>query len=145
MALTDSRTGAIDRLLRLAEEGIEKKDRDQACDNGWAALALGLDEVAERRGMKHDHMGDYYLVIEALIEDIEDEDEMEDIDLSFGAAANMHYRWFRCSRPMDWIREDLETVKELLAWLEGGEHPHPNLPPARGKGLRGEGDRGTND
>ena len=121
MALTDSRTDAINRLLRLAEEGIEKKDRDQACDNGWAALALGLDEVAERRGMKRGDMREYYLIMEALIEDIEDQEEMEDIDLRFSAAANMHYEWFRAEKPWDFICMELDDVKKLLAWLESVE------------------------
>ena len=121
MALTAIRTEAINRLLRLAEEGIKEKDRNQASDNGWAALALGLDEVAERRGMKHADMGDYYLIMEALIEDIEDEEEMEDIDLCFSAAANMHHEWFRAEKPWELICMELDAVKKLLAWLEDVE------------------------
>ena len=118
MALTHSRAVTISRLLQLAEEGIEKKDRDQACDNGWAALALRLDEIAERRGMKHGTMREYYLIMDALEEEAEDPEET---GLSFTCAASLHYRWFRYDEDWEFIREELDAVKELLAWLEDVE------------------------
>ena len=118
MALTHSRVDAINHSLELAEKGFEKKDKDLACDNGWAALALRLDEIAENRGWKHGAMREYYLIMDALEEESEDPEET---GLSFASAANLHYEWFRYDRHWDFIRLQLDSVKELLAMLEGVE------------------------
>lgn len=102
------------RLIQHAEEMLESGDRLQASEKAWGAVSHRLKVVADNRSWKYETHADAFMVVRNLV--IEQQNPR--IGTLFDVAHGLHINYYKDERPIDYIRRQLEDVKELLDILE---------------------------
>ncbi len=102
------------RLIRHAEEMLEAGDRLQASEKAWGAVAHRLKVVADNRGWKYETHTDAF----TLVRNLDREQRNPRIRTLFDVAHGLHNNYYKDTRPIDYIREQIADVKELLLILE---------------------------
>ena len=102
------------RLTQHAEEMLESGDRLQASEKAWGAVAHRLKVVADNRGWKYETHIDAFRVVN----DLAEEQQNPRIRTLFSVAHGLHIDYYEDIKTTDYLRGELEDVKELLAILE---------------------------
>lgn len=102
------------RLLAHAEEWLEKGDRLQASEKAWGAVAHYFKVIADRRGWEYDTYTDAFQVAHNIA--IEQDNPL--IRQYFSIAYGMHINFYGDTKPLEFLRDELEDVKELMDILE---------------------------
>ena len=102
------------RLIRHAEEMLEAGDRLQASEKAWGAVAHRLKVVADSRGWKYETHADAFVVARNLA--IEQDNPR--IGELFSIAHGLHINYYGDIKTTDFLRSEVENVKELLSILE---------------------------
>ena len=105
------------RLLRHAEEQLAVGDRLQASEKAWGAAAHRLKAIAGDRSWAYRTHADAFRVVERL------SDEMGEprLKILFSVANRMHQYFYEDSKSLDYIRTEIESVRELLEMLNRAE------------------------
>ena len=102
------------RLIRHAEDMLESGDRLQASEKAWGAVAHRLKVVADNRGWQYETHTDAFRVVRNLVS----EEQNPRIGTLFDVAHSLHINYYKDERPIDYIRRQLNDVRELLNILE---------------------------
>ena len=102
------------RLLAHAEEWLDKGDRLQTSEKAWGAVAHYFKIIADRRGWEYETHTDAFQVAHNIA--IEQNNPL--IRQYFSIAHGMHINFYRDIKPLDFLRAELEDVKELMDILE---------------------------
>ena len=102
------------RLLAHAEEWLEKGDRLQASEKAWGAVAHYFKVIADSRGWAYDTHTDAFQVAHNIA--IEQDNTL--IRQYFSIAYGMRINFYRDIKPLEFLRDELENVKELMDILE---------------------------
>ena len=102
------------RLILHAEDMLAAGDRLQASEKAWGAVAHRLKVVADKRGWQYHTHTDAGRVVRILAS----EQNNPRIRTLFDVAQLMHNNYYENALPLDYIREQIQDVKELLAILE---------------------------
>ena len=102
------------RLIRHAEEMLEAGDRLQASEKAWGAVAHRLKVVADNRGWKYETHADAFAVIRNLAVE-EDNPRIREL---FSIAHGLHINYYGDIKTTDFLRSEIDNVKELLDILE---------------------------
>ena len=105
------------RLIQHAEEMLDAGDRLQASEKAWGAVAHRLKVVADNRGLRYETHADASRVVRSLAS----EQDNPRIRTLFDVAQLMHMNYYKDTWAIDYIREQLQDVKELLAILQSIE------------------------
>lgn len=103
------------RLIRHAEDELDRDDRLQASEKAWGAVAHYLKVIADQRGWQYRGHADAHRVARALAE----EQGNQSIYNLFGAANQLHINFYLDAKSSESIRTDIERVKSLLTILRG--------------------------
>lgn len=102
------------RLLAHAEEWLDKGDRLQTSEKAWGAVAHYFKIIADSRGWEYETHTDAFQVAHNIA--IEQDNPL--IRQYFSIAHGMHINFYRDTKPLDFLRAELEDVKELMDILE---------------------------
>lgn len=102
------------RLLAHAEEWLDKGDRLQTSEKAWGAVAHYFKIIADSRGWEYETHADAFQVAHNIA--IEQDNPL--IRQYFSIAHGMHINFYRDTKPLDFLRDELENVKELMDILE---------------------------
>lgn len=102
------------RLIQHAEDMLEAGDRLQASEKAWGAVAHRLKVVAEKRGLKYETHADAFTVARSLSVE-EDNPRIREI---FSIAHGLHINHYGDVKTTDFLRSEVDNVKELLDILE---------------------------
>lgn len=102
------------RLLAHAEEWLNKGDRLQTSEKAWGAVAHYFKVIADSRGWEYETHTDAFQVAHNIA--IEQDNPL--IRQYFSIAHGMHINFYRDIKPLDFLRAELEDVKELMDILE---------------------------
>lgn len=102
------------RLIQHAEEMLDAGDRLQASEKAWGAVAHRLKVVADNRGWKYETHTDAFRVVNNLVR----EQQNPRIRTLFSVAHGLHINYYGDIKTTDYLRGELEDVKEMLAILE---------------------------
>lgn len=102
------------RLLAHAEEWLDKGDRLQTSEKAWGAVAHYFKVIADSRGWEYETHTDAFQVAHNIA--IEQNNPL--IRQYFSIAHGMHINFYRDIKPLDFLRAELEDVKELMDILE---------------------------
>lgn len=102
------------RLLAHAEEWLDKGDRLQTSEKAWGAVAHYFKVIADSRGWEYETHTDAFQVAHNIA--IEQNNPL--IRQYFSIAHGMHINFYRDTKPLDFLRAELEDVKELMDILE---------------------------
>ena len=105
------------RLIQHAEEMLESGDRLQASEKAWGAVAHRLKVVADNREWKYETHTDAFTVVHNLA--IEQDNHR--IRQLFSVAHGLHINYYGDVKTTDYLRSEIDDVKELLEILEGIE------------------------
>ena len=93
---------------------LEAGDRLQASEKAWGAVAHRLKVVADNRSLRYETHADASRVIRSLTT----EQGNPRIRTLFDVAQLMHMNYYKDAWAIDYIRDQLKDVKELLVILE---------------------------
>lgn len=102
------------RLLAHAEEWLDKVDRLQTSEKAWGAVAHYFKIIADSRGWEYETHTNAFQVAHNIA--IEQNNPL--IRQYFSIAHGMHINFYRDIKPLDFLRAELEDVKELMDILE---------------------------
>lgn len=102
------------RLLAHAEEWLDKGDRLQTSEKAWGAVAHYFKIIADSRDWEYETHTDAFQVAHNIA--IEQNNPL--IRQYFSIAHSMHINFYRDIKPLDFLRAELEDVKELMDILE---------------------------
>ena len=102
------------RLIRHAEDMLEAGDRLQASEKAWGAVVHRLNVVADNRGWKYETVTDACTVVLNLAR----EQGNPRIRILFDVAQGLHINYYGDIKTTDYLRSEVEDVKELLSILE---------------------------
>lgn len=102
------------RLLAHAEEWLDKGDRLQTSEKAWGAVTHYFKIIADSRGWEYETHTDAFQVARKIA--IEQNNPL--IRQYFSIAHGMHINFYRDIKPLDFLRAELEDVKELMDILE---------------------------
>ena len=102
------------RLLAHAEEWLNKGDRLQTSEKAWGAVAHYFKIIADSRGWEYETHTDAFQVAHNIA--IEQDNPL--IRQYFSIAHGMRINFYRDIKPLDFLRAELEDVKELMDILE---------------------------
>lgn len=102
------------RLLAHAEKWLDKGDRLQTSEKAWGAVAHYFKIIADSRGWEYETHTDAFQVAHNIA--IEQNNPL--IRQYFSIAHGMHINFYRDIKPLDFLRDELEDVKELMDILE---------------------------
>ena len=102
------------RLLAHAEEWLDKGDRLQTSEKAWGAVAHYFKIIADSRGWEYETHTDAFQVAHNIA--IEQDNPL--IRQYFSIAYGMRINFYRDIKPLDFLRAELEDVKELMDILE---------------------------
>lgn len=102
------------RLLAHAEEWLDKGDRLQTSEKAWGAVAHYFKIIADSRGWEYETHTDAFQVAHNIA--IEQDNPL--IRQYFSIAYVMRINFYRDIKPLDFLRAELEDVKELMDILE---------------------------
>ena len=102
------------RLLAHAEEWLDKGDRLQTSEKAWGTVAHYFKIIADSRGWEYETHTDAFQVAHNIA--IEQDNPL--IRQYFSIAHGMHINFYRDIKPLDFLRAELEDVKELMDILE---------------------------
>ena len=102
------------RLLAHAEEWLDKGDRLQTSEKAWGAVAHYFKIIADSRGWEYETHTDAFQVAHNIA--IEQNNPL--IRQYFSIAHGMHINFYRDIKPLDFLRAELDDVKELMDILE---------------------------
>ena len=83
----------------------------------WGAVAHQLKVVAKQRGWTYANHSQTYSLVHRLAKELNSKRLKE----LFPVANNLHQNFYVDSKPIEQIRDEIETVKELLSLLELAE------------------------
>ncbi len=102
------------RLLAHAEEWLDKGDRLQTSEKAWGAVAHYFKIIADSRGWEYETHTDAFQVAHNIA--IEQDNPL--IRQYFSIAYGMHVNFYGDANPLEFLRDELENVKELMDILE---------------------------
>ena len=102
------------RLLAHAEEWLDKGDRLQTSEKAWGAVAHYFKIIADSRGWEYETHTDAFQVAHNIA--IEQDNPL--IRQYFSIAYGMRINFYGDAKPLDFLRDELEDVKELMDILE---------------------------
>ncbi len=102
------------RLMRHADEQLTRGDRLQASEKTWGAAAHALKVIAERRGWTYRTHADAFRIVERLSEEMGE----PRLKILFSVANGLHQNFYEDARSLDYIRTEMESVKEFLSMME---------------------------
>ena len=102
------------RLLAHAEDWLDKGDRLQASEKAWGAVVHYFKVIADRRGWAYDTYTDAFQVAHNIA--IEQDNTL--IRQYFSIAYGMRINFYGDTKPLEFLRDELENVKELMDILE---------------------------
>ena len=105
------------RLIQHAEDMLEAGDRLQASEKAWGAVAHRLKVVADNRGLRYET----YTDASAVVLDLSIEQNNPRIRTLFDVAYGLHINYYGDIKTTDYLRSEIDNVKELLAILQGLE------------------------
>ena len=105
------------RLIRHAEDMLEAGDRLQASEKAWDAVAHRLKVVADTRGWRYETYTDASTI--ALNLSIEHANPR--IRMLFDVALGLHINYYGDIKTTEYLRSEIDDVKELLSILQGLE------------------------
>ena len=105
------------RLIQHAEEQLSKGDRLQASEKAWGAAAHSLKAIAEDREWAYRTHADAFRIVERLANEMGE----PRLKILFSVANGMHQNFYEDSKSLDYIRTEIESVRELLGMLEQAE------------------------
>ena len=109
----ESHTVHSERLLRHAEEQVTNGDRLQASEKAWGAVAHQLKGVAEQRGRSYRTHAYVFRIVERLSREMRE----PRLKTLFAVANGLHQNFYEDAMELDYVRSEIEDVKELLAML----------------------------
>ena len=102
------------RLIQHAEDMLEAGDRLQASEKAWGAVAHRLKVVADNRGWRYETHADSFVIARNLAVEQDSPRIME----LFSIAHGLHINYYGDIKTTDYLRSEVENVKELLSILE---------------------------
>ena len=105
------------RLLRHAEQQLAMGDRLQASEKAWGGAAHRLKAIAGDRGWAYRTHADAFRVVERLSDEIGE----PRLKILFSVANGMHQNFYEDSKSLDYIRTEIESVREFLEMLNRAE------------------------
>ena len=102
-----------ERLTRHAEEQLVSGDRLQASEKAWGAVAHHLEGIAEQRGWSYRTHADVFRVVDRLSREMGE----PGLKTLFAVANGLHQNFYEDAMELDYVRAEIEDVKELLDML----------------------------
>ncbi len=102
-----------ERLLQHAEEQVTNGDRLQASEKAWGAAAHHLKGIAEQRGWLYRTHADVFRIVDRLSREM-GEPRLKTL---FAVANGLYQNFYEDAMELDYVRSEIEDVKELLAIL----------------------------
>ena len=102
-----------ERLIRHAEEQLTNGDRLQASEKAWGAVAHHMKSIAERRGWSYRTHADVFRIVDRLSREM-GEPRLRTL---FAVANGLHQNFYEDAMEIDYVRTEIEDVKELLDLL----------------------------
>ncbi len=116
MTLLDNHLAISRRFIRQAEEELASGDLLQASERAWGAAAHRLKAIARRRRWRHGSHKDFYTIIDLLADEVAQPEQPLEL---FSNAAMLHTNFYNDYMPERLVKVDIESVKRLLAILDG--------------------------
>ncbi len=113
MATTKFHLETSQRLIRQAEDELQRGDSLQASEKAWGAAAHAVKAAAEQRGWRHDSHARLFSIIQRLANQM-GESEIRGI---FNTASLMHKNFYEGDLEDESIENGIELVKRLLPKL----------------------------
>ncbi len=102
-----------ERLIRHAEEQLTNGDRLQASEKAWGAVAHHLKSIAERRGWSCRTHAEGFRIVDRLSREMGE----PRLRTQFAVANGLHQNFYEDAMGIDYVRTEIEDVKELLDLL----------------------------
>ena len=102
------------RLIQHVEAMLKTGNRLQASEKAWGAVAHRLKAVADSRGWKYETHADAFTVVRHLSVE-EDNPRIREL---FSIAHGLHINYYGDIKTTDFLRSEIDNVKELLDILE---------------------------
>ena len=102
------------RLIRQADEELQKGDGVQASEKAWGSVVHRLKAIARDR--EWDHGGHYDLSV--IVERLADETNQSEMEGLFSIAESLHANFYNDWKSERMIRSNIVDVKTLLSKLE---------------------------
>ena len=99
-----------ERLLRHAEEQLTNGDRLQASEKAWGAVAHQLKGIAEQRGWSYRTHADVFRIVDRLSREMRE----PRLKTLFAVANGLHQNFNEDAMELDYVRSEIDGVKELL-------------------------------
>lgn len=101
-------------LLNQARSELEQGDARQASEKGWGAAEQMLKAVSERRGWSHKSHAAFFMVIDRLANETQD----DDLRRGFHTANSLHTNFYENLMDAGTVRVGLDDVERLIDLLE---------------------------
>ena len=109
----ESHAAHSERSLQHAEEQVTGGDRLQASEKAWGAVAHHLKGTAEQRGWSYRTHADVFRIVDRLSREMRE----PRLKTLFAVANGLHQNFYEDAMELDYVRSEIEDVKELLAIL----------------------------
>jgi hypothetical protein len=110
----DRYTEISQRLIRQAQEELDRGDLIQASEKSWGAVAHSVKTIAQERGWNH---GRHDLLGE-IVSQIADERGRPDLHTLFAAASNLHHNFYEHLMENYRVQALMNDAKTLIGELE---------------------------
>ena len=111
----EDRRAIARRFILQARQYLEQRDRLQAGEKAWGAIAHNLKVIGEQRGWNHDNHQQIENIGRQIVMEFQNALLGEDISEVFH---NGHKNFYENQRTIDEMRETIEAAEEALPMLE---------------------------
>lgn len=118
----DDRRAIGRRFIMQARQYLEQRDRLQAGEKAWGAIAHNLKAIGEQRGWNHGNHQQIENIGRQIVAEFQDSDLSDAISEVFH---NGHKNFYENYRTIDEMRETIEAAEEALPALEALQETLP--------------------
>ena len=118
----EDRRAIARRFIAQARQYLEQRDRLQAGEKAWGAIAHTLKTIAEQRGWDHGSHQQIESIGRQIVVEFQDSELGEDISEVFH---NGHRNFYENMRSLDEMRETIGAAEAALASLEALQREPP--------------------